>query len=111
MNISKKEVIQYLGNLCETELMEVFYEAVSAKKRMDNGDVDDAYCITNSGFYPDYGEQSTELLALPKDWGGFNETTSKESLFSGQCCRCKALVACVEVEAICPICGTTVGCN
>ncbi len=111
MKLDKSEVIQYLNSLCETQLMEVFYLAVRDKKRINNGDIDDAYCITNSGFYPNFGEQDTEFLALPIDWKGYDENTSKESVFSGQCPECKALAACIEVEAMCPICNTVVGCN
>jgi hypothetical protein len=111
MNMTREEVEKYLINLCETELVDLFYKAVSSKKQINGKDIDNAYCITNSGYYPHDGVHETEFLALPKGWTGFHENTSKEALFSGKCSQCKAVVACVEVEAICPICNNSVNCN
>lgn len=109
--MKKIELVDCLSRLSEAELIEVFYSAFESRKICHDGDIDDAYCISNSGYYPYDGVHTSEFLALPVEKIDIDKLEIKNTSFSGQCSKCKAIVACISINAICPICSNHVDCN
>ena len=109
--MNKEDVIEYIKRLSEPELAGLILSALECRKKIYGEDVDDAYCLVNSGYYKYDGEHTTEFLALPIEWPNIDLTDIKINSFSGKCEKCHVVVSCVGITAICPICSNHVECN
>jgi len=105
--MKKEDLVKELRKLNDKEVVEVFYEAFSNRKKVIDEDIDEAIVIGEASYSPQDKEHYTEFWALPMP--GLPQLESP--LQSGKCEKCKALIASVSKEAQCPICGTLVECT
>ncbi len=114
---SKKNALEYVSGLTEGGLIEFFYEAtdhLNVEKQFPDGFEIERYCIvrSNYGKFKNVEDErhGSEFMAKPKseiaDLGNAKHATEQ-----GKCPRCKALIACIAKESVCPICGAIVECT
>ena len=96
-------------------MCEIFYKVTAPlkKRRPDHGEVDDAYCITLSGYSDRDGVHGSFFLAVPKEgFDFFSEDDRKIGATQfGKCETCEAEVTSISKSAVCPICDSDVECT
>jgi hypothetical protein len=116
MNKEKEEeLIKQLQSLNEVEFCSIFYKVVAPLKKVreELGEVDDAFCISVSGYSDKDHMHGSFFWALPLEGIEYFSIEDQEigPTQFGQCSRCKVEVVCISKSAICPICDTEIDCT
>jgi len=115
----KLAAVEFIHSLSDKEFVEFFYE-VTAKRnvRKDFGDEFDSttwiVCVSDYGIFRGKAEPPYTLVAsVPSPESAEYKWVQNEKrlLNCGSCEGCGIELTCVAKEALCPVCGSLVGCT
>ncbi len=104
--IGHEQLVEELKKLSESDLVKIYYEAISSRKKIIGSEIDDALIIGCGGLADEVNAAELYISALANP--GAIEMDSLSQL--GKCVRCQINIQCTAKEALCPICGSNVEC-